>query len=102
MQSTANGRSGRDSFRMIARVVGIVYLLGFVVGLAGEGFIQSVLGAPDRLSAISANSTLLAIGALLWLMAVVGDAAHGVLMFPVLKQHSERIAYGYLGARILD
>jgi hypothetical protein len=35
-------------------------------------------------------------------MAVIGDAAHGVLMFPVLKPHSERIAVGYLAARILD
>jgi len=43
-----------------------------------------------------------AIGAILWLMAVIGDAAHGVLMFPVLKPHNERIAVGYLAARILD
>jgi hypothetical protein len=43
-----------------------------------------------------------AIGAILWLLAVVGDAAHGVLMFPVLKQHSERMAIGYLAARIVD
>ena len=35
-------------------------------------------------------------------MAVAGDAAHGVLMFPVLKPHSERIAFGYLGSRIID
>jgi hypothetical protein len=39
---------------------------------------------------------------MLWLIAVAGDAAHGVLMFPVLKQRSERIAVGYLGFRIVD
>jgi hypothetical protein len=44
----------------------------------------------------------LAFAAILWLMAVVGDAAHGVLMFPVLKPHSERIAVGYLAFRIMD
>jgi hypothetical protein len=44
----------------------------------------------------------LAIGAVLWLMAVAGDVAHGVLMFPILKQHSERIAIGYLSFRIVD
>jgi hypothetical protein len=91
-----------NKYRTTARIVGVVYLLGFVVGLAGEGLIQSVLSAPDRLFAISANSTMLAIGALLWLMAVAGDAAHGVLMFPILKQHHERIAFGYVGARIID
>jgi hypothetical protein len=85
-----------------ARIVGVVYLAGFVVGLVGEGLIQSILGAPNHLSTVSANSITVAIGAMLWLMAVVGDAAHGILMFPILKQHNERIAVGYLAARIVD
>ncbi len=45
---------------------------------------------------------LLVSGALLWLITVAGDAAHGVLMFPILKQHSERIALGHFGVRIMD
>jgi hypothetical protein len=102
MQATLQGRFGPNSYRTTAKVVGVVYLLGFVVGLVGEGLIQSAFGEPDRLAGVAANSTMLAIGALLWLMAVAGDAAHGVLMFPILKQHHERIAFGYLGARIID
>lgn len=90
------------TYRTTARVVGVVYLAGFVVGLGGEMLMQSVLGAPNRLAAVSANSLPLAIGAILWLLAVIGDAAHGILMFPVLKRHSERIAVGYLAARIMD
>jgi hypothetical protein len=35
-------------------------------------------------------------------MPAAWDAAHGILMLPVLKQHSERIAFGYLGSRIVD
>ena len=91
-----------NKFRTTASVVGIVYLLGFVVGIAGEMMIQSVIGVPNHLSTVTAGSLTLAIGAVLWLMAVIGDAAHGVLMFPILKQHSERLAIGYLAARILD
>ena len=91
-----------NTYRTTAIVVGVVYLAGFVVGLVGNGLIQSILGAPDHLSTVSANSMMLAIGAILWLMAVAGDAAHGILMFPVLKQHSERIAFGYLASRIVD
>jgi len=91
-----------NTYRTTARVVGVVYLAGFVVGIGGDILIQSILGAPDYLSTVSANSMTMAIGAMLWLMAVVGDAAHGVLMFPVLKQHNERIAVGYLAARIVD
>ena len=98
-------RSTRGTYRTTARVVGAVYLGGFVVGLVGSGLFQSILGATGasaNLSAVSANSLLVAFGAILWLMAVAGDAAHGVLMFPILKQHHERLALGYLASRIVD
>ena len=93
---------GINQYRKTATVVGVVYLAGFVVGIGGEGLFQSILGAPNYLSTVSANSMLLAIGAILWLLAVVGDAAHGVLLFPILKPHNERIAVGYLAFRIMD
>ncbi len=89
-------------YRITAIVVGVTYLLGFVVGIGGEILFQSILSAPNYLATISANSLTVTIGALLWLLAVIGDAAHGVLMFPVLKPHNERIAIGYLAARIMD
>src|SRR5215210_1107923 len=97
-------REGKmNTYRTTARIVGAMYLAGFVLGIGGIVLIQSVLGAPDHLATLPANSLLLAIGAVLWLMAAAWDAAHGVLMFPILKQHnSERIAVGYLGFRIMD
>jgi hypothetical protein len=79
-----------------------LYLAGFVVGIGGQALIQSVLTAPDHLATVSTNSMWLILGALLWLITVAGDAAHGVLMFPILKQHSERMAFGHLSARIMD
>jgi hypothetical protein len=91
-----------NKYRKTASVVGAVYLAGFVVGIVGNIMIKSILDAPNHLSIISASSMTVAIGAILWLMAVIGDAGHGVLMFPVLKQHSERMAIGYLAFRIVD
>ena len=91
-----------NRFRTTAKIVGVVYLSGFVVGIVGNTLIQSILSAPDHLATVSANSMKLTIGAILWLMVVAGDVAHGVLMFPVLKQHNERIAVGYLAARVVD
>jgi Domain of unknown function (DUF4386) len=99
---TVRGRFSPTAYRTTAKVVGVVYLLGFVVGLVGEGLIQSTMGGADRLAGVAANSTLLAIGALLWLLAVAGDAAHGILMFPILKRQHERVGFAYLGFRILD
>lgn len=89
-------------YRTTATVVGVVYLVGFVVGIGGNLLIQSILGVPHYLATLSANSMTVGIGALLWLVAVAGDAAHGGLMFPVLKPHGERLAVGYLAARIMD
>jgi hypothetical protein len=91
-----------NAYRTTAIVVGVVYLAGFVVGIVGNTLIQSILGAPNHLATVAANSLTLTIGAILWLMAVAGDVAHGVLMFPVLKQHNESIAVGYLAARVVD
>lgn len=97
-----NTKQPINTYRTTAIVVGIMYIAGFIVGMGGNGLVQSILAAPDHLATVSANSVMLAIGAILWLIAVVGDAAHGVLMFPLLKQHSERIAIGYLASRIID
>ena len=99
---THQGRAGRDFYRTTARVVGLVYLAGFVVGIGGDALLRPLLGAPNRLAVVSASSMTLAIAAILWLMTVIGDAAHGVLMYPILKRYHERIAAGYLAARIMD
>ena len=101
-QATMPDRLSRNNYRTTARIIGVLYLAGMVVGIGGNVLIQSILGAPDHLSTIAASSTLLGMGAVLWLSTVAGDAAHGILMFPVLKPHSERAAVGYLGARIID
>lgn len=91
-----------NSNQKIAKAVGILFLAGMVAGVTGNIFIQSILAAPDPLSTISANSMKLAIGAMLMLMTSAWDATHGILMFPVLKPHSELIALGYLSFRIVN
>jgi hypothetical protein len=102
MQLTTQEPPNPLSYRMTARIVGILFLAGMVVGIGGNVLIQPILNAPDHLASLFANSRVLAIGAMLIMLAGVWDAAHGVLMFPVLKQHSERIAIGYLGYRLID
>ncbi len=101
-RATAQGRHGLAAYRRTARVVGMLFLGGMVVGIGGNGIIQSIVGAPDHLATVSGNSRLLATGALLMLLAAVWDAAHGILMLPVLRRHGERLAFGYLGYRLVD
>jgi len=101
-QPTLQDRSSPKAFRNTARAVGVIYLLGMAIGIPANLFILSILDGPDQLSTIAASSMLLAVCVVFWLVTVLGDTAHGVLMFPVLKQHSERAAVGYLAARIMD
>ncbi len=89
-------------YRTTARIVGALFLAGMVIGIPGSILIQSILTAPDYLSGVSANSLKIAVGAVLWMFCVAGDAAHGVLMYPVLKRQNEFIALGYLSFRIVD
>ena len=63
----------------------MLYLAGMVVGISGNVVIQSTLTAPDPLASVSASTMLLAVAAIVWLATVVGDVAHGVVMFPVLR-----------------
>jgi len=100
--TTIPGETSPGSDRTTARIVGALYLGGMVIGVAGNILIQAILTSPNHLSTIATSGTLLAIGTVFWLATVGGDAAHGVLMFPLLKRGSERVAIGYLTARIVD
>lgn len=88
--------------RTTARIVGTLFLAGMVTYITGNILVQSILTVPDHLAAVPAKSLLLAVGAMLMMLASVWDAAHGILMFPILKKYSERMAFGYLGYRIVD
>lgn len=81
------------STRTIGRVVGALFLLAFVVYIAGGALVDSVTGAAEmKLSA----------GALLMLVNSVVVAAIGVLALPILKPHSEISAYAYLISRTVE
>src|SRR3954451_9779496 len=102
MKNQNQDQRGLNVYRTTARAVGVLYLAGMVVGIGGNGMIPAIVGAPDHLATVSANGRLLALGALLMLLAGVWDAAHGILMFPILRRHGERVAFGYLGYRLVD
>ncbi|MBA2631946.1 MAG: DUF4386 domain-containing protein [Chloroflexi bacterium] len=102
MQSTFQGRPGPDLYRTTARVVGVLFLAAFLAYGGGTAVLASVLDAPDYLSSLASNATQLRIGAILMLINSLVVAAIGVLMLRVARPHSEVIAFGYLGARLVE
>lgn len=102
MQSTARGRHGPDPLRTTARVVGVLFLAGFFAYGGGSAVLAGVLDTPDHLSNVAANAMQLRIGAILMLINSLVVAGIGVLMLRVARPHGEVIAFGYLGARLVE
>jgi Domain of unknown function (DUF4386) len=75
-----------NTYRTTATIVGLVFIAGMVIGVGGNILNLSILDAPDPLANVSANSMLLAVAAFAWLLTVVGDAAHGVMVLFILLQ----------------
>ncbi|MEZ4662329.1 MAG: DUF4386 domain-containing protein [Caldilineaceae bacterium] len=89
--------------RKIAIAVGAFFLAGYV-GVFGGGFLaEPILTAPDFPANIAANRSQLISG--MFVELIVNDLAVlgiGVLMFQILRMHSEKIALGYLSVRIIE
>lgn len=99
---TANATNGTNTYRKTATVVGAMYVAGMLIGIPATMLVQSILGRPDHLSIVPANSLLLSFAAIALLLTAAVDALHGILMYPITKQRGERPAVGYLGFRIID
>jgi Domain of unknown function (DUF4386) len=87
---------------MYSRLIGALFLAGFLVYGVGFSLVTSVIGATDFLSTISAHQTTLILGAFLMLLNTGVDVGKGVLFFPILENHSKRTALTYLSALIVQ
>jgi hypothetical protein len=85
-----------------SRLIGALFLAGFLVYGVGGVLVASVAGAPDFLSTISAHQTILVLGAFLMLLNTPVDVAKAVLFFPILENHGKRTALAYLATMIIE
>ncbi|MDQ2742256.1 MAG: DUF4386 domain-containing protein [Chloroflexota bacterium] len=90
------------SLAMDSRLIGALYLAGFLVYGVGSILVKSVTGASDFLSTISAHQPILLIGSFLMFLNTGVDVGKGVLFFPILENHGKRTALGYLAAMIVE
>src|SRR5947209_12219444 len=96
-------RSGLTGSRMTdSRLIGGLYLTGFLVYGVGSILTMSVTGGSDFLSTISAHQSILLIGAFLMLLNTGVEVGKGVLFFPILERHGKRTALGFLAALIVE
>ncbi len=75
-----------------SRLIGALFLLGFLSYGIGSGLATSLVGSSNFLSTIGASQTLLITGAFLIFLNTGVDVGKGVLFFPILEKHSQRTA----------
>jgi hypothetical protein len=90
------------TYRKTAIVVGVLFIAATVLSLISSSILGSIIDTPNYLTNVSANGNQTILGALLELAAAISVMLIPAMMFPVLKQHSEGMALGYFGFRILE
>ena len=85
-----------------ARLLGALFLAGFLFYGGGLALVTSVVSAPDFMSTIATHQTALIAGAFLMLLVTITDVGKGVLFFPILEDHGKRTAVVYLAAIVVQ
>lgn len=85
-----------------SRLIGALYLLGFIVYGAGFALVTSIISVPDFLSTMSLHKTMLALGAFMMMLTLFTDVWRAILFFTILENHSKRTALIYLAAQIIS
>jgi hypothetical protein len=95
---TPTGRSTRTT----AVLVGLLFLTATVTFATAEALINRVVDGRDYLADASAHTDALGAAALLAFVQGIAIVAIAVLLYPVLRRHSERLALAYVGFRVAE
>src|SRR3954470_1307283 len=87
-----------SSVRRTVRIVGVLFLAGFLAYGVGSLITMGIVSSADR----SGSTALFVTGTALMLLNSAFVISIGVLMFPILRTHNKAIAAGYLGTRIFE
>jgi hypothetical protein len=96
------GDKHMNTNRQSAALVGVLFILATVSAILGLYFYQPILAGPDYLVNGAANASQVSLGALMELILVGTAIGTAIVLFPVLRPYSERIALGHLCFRFLE
>jgi len=92
-----------NSNKKTARIAGALFITATVASvLSYLVILEPILDAPDYLANVAANENLVLIGMFLDLVNCAAVVAISVVLFPIFKKHSEALAVGYVGSRIIE
>src|SRR5690349_8285210 len=89
--------------RMVAsRVIGSLFLLGFVFYGTGSLLMVSLTGGDGFLADVPSHKVTLVVAGLLMLANTATDIGKAVLFFPVVDRYGRRTALAYLGTMVFE
>jgi hypothetical protein len=94
--------SPRGTNRKTAITVGVLFIIATVFLFIGEAFYDPILSSPDYLDIAYPNRILVIIGILLEFSCVIAIPLIPVFLFPILREHYEALALGYVVFRLLE
>jgi Domain of unknown function (DUF4386) len=89
------------SDRKTARIAGVLFIIATVASIASSPFLESI-NSSNYLVDVSANGNQVMVGALLALIAALASASIAISLYPVLRKHSEGLALGAVGFRLIE
>lgn len=84
-----------------ARLTGLLFALTIVCSIPGALLYSSLLGDPQYVLSGGADRAV-AVGALLEIVTAIANIGTAVVLFPVLRRWSERLALAYVASRIVE
>ena len=94
--------SPRGTNRKTAITVGVLFIIATVFLFIGEAFYDPILSSPDYLDIAYPNRIIVIIGILLEFSCVIAIPLIPVFLFPILREHYEALALGYVVFRLLE
>jgi hypothetical protein len=92
---------GFNAYAVASVIVGVLFIAALVSSMLSGTFSRSI-DDPDDLTAASANENKVLVGVLFQIALTASVVIIPIVMFPILREHNESLALGYIVARIFE
>jgi hypothetical protein len=100
-QSAASGRVPMDTYRKTALLVGVLFVLTLITGIAEAILYGPVIDDPGYVLGPGKDQTVL-LGAVFGFAIVVTNIATSLVLYPLLRRQNQALALGYVAARLVE
>ena len=88
--------------RKLATVTGLLWIATFITSIPAVLLYDPLLHDPDFILGAGGGDTRVFVGATLELLLIIANIGTAVVPFALFRRHSERLAVGYVTARLVE